>query len=385
ITESKQQVESLKRSQKMDALGKLTGGIAHDYNNMLAVIIGYAQLVESASKENSKIVAYAQEIKKAGNRGAKLTSRLLAFSRTKPAEARDTNITELVNGAKLMLEKTLTARIQLNLSLSDDIWQAKLDQDDLEDAILNICINGMHAIEETGRMTISTYNCRLSKEQAGKLDMAAGDYIVIKVADSGIGMSEDVLSHIFDPFFSTKGEKGTGLGLTQVYGFVQRSDGYIDVESEVGKGTEFIIYFPRSTETNANDDKFLEVDEIGDNCTESILVVDDEEALVNLASKILSKVGYQVVSAGNAKQALNIMKQESFDLLFSDVIMPGISGYALASEVRKKYPLTKIQLVSGYDSNISVSEEDSLLKKQMMSKPYDDMKLLRTIRKLLDQ
>ncbi len=385
ITDAKQQAELLKRSQKMDALGKLTGGIAHDYNNMLAVIIGYAQLVESASKEYPKIRTYAQEIKKAGNRGAKLTSKLLAFSRTKPAEARDTSVTELVNGAKLMLEKTLTARIQLNLSLSDDIWLVKLDQDDLEDAILNICINAMHAIEETGNMAISTNNCRFSKEQAEKLNMAAGDYIVIKITDSGTGMSKDVLSHIFDPFFSTKGEKGTGLGLSQVYGFVQRSDGHINVESEVGKGTEFFIYFPRSIQANANDDKSRVEDERDYYGTESILVVDDEEALANLASEILRRAGYQVVSVENAEQALNVMKLESFDLLFSDVIMPGISGYVLASEVRKKYPLTKIQLVSGYNSNIPTSQEDSLLKKQMMNKPYGNMKLLRTIRTLLDQ
>jgi len=384
ITETKKQAEQLKRSQKMDALGKLTGGIAHDYNNMLAVIIGYAQLVESASYESPKIQAFAQEIKKAGNRGAKLTSRLLAFSRTSAAEAKATDVSKLILNTRLMLEKTLTVRIRLNLELKDDIWMVNLDHDDLEDAILNLCINAMHAIEDSGELSICTNNITITDEDAKRENIPPGEYALIKISDTGCGMDTNVLEHIFDPFFSTKGEGGTGLGLSQVYGFVHRSGGSIKVESDKGVGSTFYLYFPHDSEIQIEDhtgNAFEEKDYKG---TESILVVDDEPALVSLADEILTRAGYSVVTALNAEEALDVMESGTFDLLISDVIMPGMNGYALAIKVRKKHPKIKIQLVSGYDSNEPVSEEDTLLKNNMMNKPYGDLKLLRTIRTLLD-
>jgi len=246
ISEAKQHEEYLKRSQKMEALGKLTGGIAHDYNNMLAVIIGFAQLVESAATDSDKVIKFAREIKKAGNRGAKLTSRLLSFSRTKAAEPRNINISELIDADKHMLERTLTARIQLDLNLIEEIWSVCIDQDDLQDAILNLCINAMHAIESTGTLTIKTDNVKIESDEANILELTPGEHVLIQISDTGHGMDNDVLSHIFDPFFSTKGESGSGLGLSQVYGFVKRSHGASKVESTVGVGSHFYSYFPRT-------------------------------------------------------------------------------------------------------------------------------------------
>jgi len=384
ITESKNQAELLKRSQKMEALGKLTGGIAHDYNNMLAVILGFAQLIESLSVDSPQITNFAQEIMKAGNRGSKLTTRLLAFSRNKLAEAKDVDVTKLINSEKHMLEKTLTARIILNLELEENIWPVWLDLDDLEDAILNICINAMHAIENSGELSISTSNEIITGSQSDIIDLTPGHYVLIKIRDSGFGMGEDVLGHIFDPFFSTKGEKGTGLGLSQVYGFVKRSRGGINVESEPGKGTIFYLYFPRSNHINEVEE-VVHVEEIKDyQGKESILVVDDEVALLRLSDEILTRAGYRIVCAESAEAALEIMQNDTFDLLLSDVIMPGMSGYALAKIVREQYPEIKIQLVSGYDSNVPANEEDSILKANILSKPYGDIKLLKTINDILN-
>jgi len=385
ITELKNQGEFLKRSQKMEALGKLTGGIAHDYNNMLAVIIGFSQLIESSSKDNSKIRKYAKEIKKAGNRGAKLTSKLLAFSRTQAAEPKNTNISDLIATDQHMLEKTLTARIQLQLELNNELWSVWIDQDDLQDAILNICINAMHAIEGNGTIAIKTDNVNIDKEQADNISVNEGDYVCIQISDSGMGMDTNVVAHIFDPFFSTKGESGSGLGLSQVYGFVQRSNGAITVDSEPGKGCVFNIYFPRNF--RASSAQAIEDMKQSSNLkgTESILIVDDEQALLAITEEILGQAGYKIVSALSAEIALDILQNNTFNLLFSDVIMPGKSGYELAREVRKKYPEMKIQLTSGYDDNSQGDAEHTLLKNKILNKPYGDVKLLKTIRNILDQ
>lgn len=385
ITEVKKQQEFLKRSQKMEALGKLTGGIAHDYNNILAVIIGFSQLIESASVDNPKLQKYAQEIKKASNRGAKLTSRLLSFSRTKAAEPKNTNISDLISADQHMLEKTLTVRILLELDLNKELWSVWLDQDDLQDAILNICINAMHAIEGNGAISIKTDNVIINKDRAEALSLEAGEYVQIQINDTGIGMDQKVVNHIFDPFFSTKGESGSGLGLSQVYGFVQRSKGAIRVDSKPGKGSQFYIYFPRNFRASSARD----IEEMKQSSklhgAESILIVDDEKALLSITEEILGVAGYKVVTTNSAENALTILSEQSFDLLFSDVIMPGISGYDLAKEVRNKYPEMKIQLTSGYDDNSPVDEQDSWLKNNILSKPYGDVRLLKTIRNALDQ
>jgi len=380
----KQATEILNRSQKMDALGKLSGGIAHDYNNMLNIIIGYAEMLELALKDQPKLSGYAHEILHASQRGAKLTKKLLDISRKNITEASSVNINHLILEMKQVLEKTLTARITFTLELDDNLWDIWIDSNDLEDALLNMTINAMHAIDGVGQLSIRTLNQTLNTLDAHVLQLNKGDYVQVCVTDTGCGMDDTSKQRIFEPFYTTKGEKGTGLGLSQVYGFVERSGGAIKVYSEIDKGTSFVFYFPRHQKNmaaeNANNDiaaKTLRGDE-------TILVVDDELALLDMSSEIVRQKGYRVLSANTAAQAIDLLKKEKVDLLLSDIVMPEMDGYQLAAFVQTNYPETKIQLVSGFSDNRHENMIDEGLYQDLIYKPYNSQELLKKIRALLD-
>lgn len=378
--------EALRHSQKMDALGKLTGGIAHDYNNMLGVVLGYTELLLSNLdiKDQPKLVKYVNEINRAGLRSAKLTEKLLAFSREKTSNSELININTVLLDEQHLLEKTLTARITLTLDLAENLWATQLDGNDLQDAILNMAINAMHAIDGNGQLTIQTSNKIIDDLTAQQLQINTGDYVLLSISDTGCGMDEQIQDKIFDPFYSTKGDSGTGLGLSQVYGFVERSNGTINVRSEPNQGTQLDIYFPRQIE-KINGTLAAESRDIRQsNGQESILVVDDELALLELTAEILRQNGYQVYSADNARQALEIIENESIDLLFSDVIMPEMDGYELADIVQQKYPNIKIQLASGYYDKQQLNMIDESLRKYLLPKPYNSQILLQTIKNLLN-
>ncbi len=384
ITDYKLQKEHFQLSQKMSAIGKLTGGIAHDYNNMLSIILGYSELLQNALSEQPNLLKFAEKVHHAGERGAKLTKKLLAFSSQKSMDPSVLNLNVLLHDDMLMLEKTLTARIQLKLDLADDLWQLWLDSGDLEDAIINLSINAMHAIEGNGKLTIRTSNQHLSIVEARRLDLEAGDYVVLNVADTGCGMDADTLERLFEPFFSTKGDKGTGLGLSQVYGFVERSHGAIKVYSILGHGTYFEIYFPRY-ETKASDRVPLEdVSVTESKGSETILLVDDETSLLEITTEVLNQQSYYVICAQSGEQALDILAIESIDLLLSDVIMPEMDGYQLAIKVKEKYPQVKIQLISGYTGNRHVNKKVEELHNNILYKPCESKTLLKRVRKLLD-
>jgi len=385
ITERTQKDEQFRRSQKMDALGKLTGGIAHDYNNMLGVILGYSELLKGSLSAKSKLVDYVQHIHHAAERGAKLTEKLLAFTRHKSSNKGMMNINSLLQYEKDMLEKTLTARIKLSYELADELWPVWLCSDELEDAIINMSINAMHAIDGEGRLTIQTRNLSLDGYGAQSLELPVGEYVLLSLTDTGCGMDSTTTEKIFDPFYSTKGVQGTGLGLSQVYGFVQRSNGAIKVFSELGVNTQLDLYFPRYYESESDCDNGS-VDDVQDYDLKGkgrILVVDDEPALLGLTAEILGENGYHVICAGSGKEALQILENESIDLLFSDVIMPEMSGYQLAKIVNEKYPEIVIQLASGFndDQNSELSGEG--LHKEILYKPYDAETLLIRMRELL--
>lgn len=384
VTKRQRDEENLRRSQKMDALGKLTGGIAHDFNNLLAIILGYAELLELKLKDQPKLEKYSHEVLSAGKRGARLTNKLLAFSSTEMSEASSININELLYAEQDMLIKTLTVRIKLVLDLDEALWSVWLNDSDLEDAILNLCINAMHAIEGNGQITIQTKNAELDEEDVQKLDLSPGDYVLLRITDTGCGMDDDTKEKIFEPFYSTKGEKGTGLGLSQLYGFVERSAAAIKVNSALDHGSEFLLYFPRYIGDDKNIiTKETSTNHVGGN--ETILVVDDELALLNFLSEVLSQNGYNVLCAERAEQALKIMEKESIDLMLSDVIMPEMNGYQLASIVQEKHPDIKIQMASGFTDDSQLGIKDESLHENLLRKPYQAQLVLKRIRSLLDE
>lgn len=376
----------LQQSQKMEALGKLTGGVAHEYNNMLAIILGFSELLKAPLNKQPKLFKHIKEIQHAANRAAKLTSKLLTFSQQKLSEAKSVNLNTLLQNQQHMLEKTLTVRINLVLNLYENLWQVWLDEGDMEDAIINISINAMHAIEGNGQLTIQTSNQKIYQIDAQLLGIASGDYVLLSFTDTGCGMDKETKEKIFDPFFTTKGELGTGLGLSMTYGFVQKSGGAIKVYSEPGKGTQFTLYFPRyhgaSVDKNSEKENNSEEDFIGN---KTILVVDDEPALLDLTCEILSSHGFEVMRAENVKDALKILQRESVDILISDVIMPEMDGYQLATIVKDKYPEIKIQLVSGFTDERNMGMDDKQLQQDLLQKPFNSQDLLQRIRELCDE
>lgn len=385
ITHQKQQEEQVRRTQKMDALGKLTGGVSHDFNNILGVIMGYAELLQLSMKDQSNLLEYVNEIMHASERGAKLTQKLLAFSKKKVFEAVEVDLNEIILSNKNLLEKTLTARIKLVLNLDVKLWPIFVDTNDLEDLLLNASINAMHAMDGDGQLSFSTRNEHLSEQDASIVDLDEGDYTVFTIADTGCGMDDETLEHIFEPFFSTKGTMGTGLGLSQIYGFVSRSHGSIKAYSEPGHGTEFIMYFPRHKADVSFKSESNESSEVSSFAgTETLLVVDDESALRLLMSNILSQQGYTVLLAENGKEALKILEEESVDAVISDVIMPEMDGYQLANEIMKLYPEVKIQLVSGFTDNRHRDHISKVLHEKLLYKPVNSKVLLKRIRELFD-
>ncbi|MCK5668191.1 MAG: response regulator, partial [Gammaproteobacteria bacterium] len=375
--------EHSKRSQKMDALGKLVGGIAHDYNNMLGVILGYAELLEMKHGDLAGTENYISEIIRAGERGRTLTRKMLAFSKSESSNPSTCNINQTLVDLKDMLAKSLTASITLHYELNEKNWPLWLDTNELEDAILNICINAKDVMPEGGSLTIQTENTYLARDEAKLLGLTANDYLKLSITDTGYGMDEETKSHIFDPFFTTKGDLGNGLGLSQVFGFVERSGGTINVYTQLNSGTQFSLYFPRySSEDYVSEpfDKKSAPQLTGD---EFILVVDDEPALRELANQILTHFGYRVLTTSNGETALNILATTSIDLVLSDVIMPNMDGYQLARQVSEKYPSVKIQLASGFSDNRHLDSELHL-KDNILNKPYSSKELLSNIRLLLD-
>lgn len=388
ISQRKLREEQSRRAQKINALGKLTGGIAHDFNNILGVVIGYAELLTSNFGNREKLEKYSHEILRASRRGARLTGKLLAFSRQNVSSDTDClDINALLLNQQFMLEKALTVRVQLVFDLAEELWLAKLDAGHMEDALLNISINAMHAIEDKGQLVIRTHNQLVEYEQAEALEIRPGDYVVVTFDDNGCGMDQATRDKIFEPFYSTKGQLGTGLGLSQVYSFIKRSRGAITVESEPGEGARFSLYFPRCTpglRDMADDQQTQHGDTVAGNSA-SILLVDDEVALLDLNREILEQHGYRILTADNADAALAILEDGSVDLIISDVLMPEIDGYQLAGMVRERYPDMKIMLVSGYTDDRDADYGVNSQQYELMEKPFDTQELLQKIRQMLDQ
>ncbi len=382
VTEARKAEEKMRITQKMDALGKLTGGIAHDFNNMLGVILGYAELLEQSLAGDEAGSRHIREIIAAGNRARKLTSNLLTFSRRGPTEAVPSIINTQILNDQHMLEKVLTAQIQLELDLADDLWPCLIDSELLGDAVLNMSINAMHAMPEGGKLAISTRNCLMKPSDTRVLSIEPGEYVQLRIADTGIGMDEETRQKIFEPFFSTKGELGTGLGLSQVYGLIKQAHGDIYVESYPGHGTRISIYLPRHRDYGQVDETANTKASAFENLQgqESILIIDDEPALRELFREILEYNGYRVYVADDGLRGLQLLKSHHVDLVICDIIMPDMSGFDLVNSVRQQYPDMKIQMISGYSDDHFVSDSNRQLHRDRLQKPCTAVDLLQKVK-----
>lgn len=385
LTEIKSQQAQIQQAQKMDALGKLVGGIAHDYNNMLGVILGYTSLMEMKFSNVKGLQKYIGNISQAGERARQLTKRMLAFSKQKSteAEAEAVDVNSLVDDQKDLINKSLTAMITVHYQLCESLGLIWIDKSELEDSLLNLVINSKHAMPDGGQLTVSTGAVHLSQIEAETLGLTENDYITLSVKDNGCGIDKDIVDFIFDPFFTTKGIDGTGLGLSQVYGFAGRSGGTIKVYSEKGIGSEFTLYFPLYRGEERNDTGPIEVKPYRQGEGQGILVVDDEPALRKLALEILTLAGYQVLLARNGNEAIEMLATTKFDLVLSDVIMPQMDGYQLAKHIKENYPSIKVQLATGFSSNRHSAMKDKSLQNNMLYKPYRTGELLRRVSTLI--
>jgi len=385
LTQLRAQQAQLQRAQKMDALGKLVGGIAHDYNNMLGVILGYTDLMEIKYGDIKGLQKYIGNISQAAERGRRLTKRMLAFSKQESSHAQAVSIQTLLDTQKELLSKSLTALIKLNYNQHSAPWLIWVDPSELEDALLNLTINAQHAMPEGGSLTFSADTLHLPESEASLLGLSENDYIKLSITDTGCGIATDIKNKIFDPFFSTKGTGGTGLGLSQVYGFMERVGGTVKVTSTINVGSEFTLYFPRYRDVNDNAPAQSPIIDTQQGNGEVILIVDDEPALRELLQERLTIAGYRVLSANSGDTALNALAANHVDLVLSDVIMPNMDGYQLAKRIQDKYPLIKIQLASGFSDNRHLQIENSTLHKTMLQKPFNTSDLLDRISNLLNK
>lgn len=377
-----EQQNQLQRIQKMDSLGKLTGGIAHDFNNLLGIVSGFSELLELELEQNPKQLKYCRQIITASKRGTELTRKLLSFSKVESKKNTVININSLLTATQGMIEKTLTAQINIEYSLADNLWCNKIDISAFDDVILNLCINAKHAMPNGGLLSISTQNLTLSAIEAQRYNLIAGQYVCLAVTDNGCGMSNEIRDNIFEPFYTTKGDDGTGLGLSQVYGFINSSHGSIYVYSEVNIGTSFNIYLPK-TELVDNEYTSDRNKQISFKGKENILVVDDELALGLLAKTIIENEGYTVFQKNSVEDALSCLQEHNIDLIISDVIMPKINGYQFIEEVRALELNIPFLLATGFNGEINISKT-SFAEIPIISKPYTAYELLTQIRNLLD-
>ncbi len=388
ISERLRTEEVLRRSQKMDAIGQLSGGIAHDFNNQLGVIIGYLDFLRDYAVHDEKTSKWVETATKATLHCMDLTRQLLTFSRRQAKEKTVVDLNATLMELETMIARSVTPAITLRTFLADDLGRTEVDPGELQDAILNLVINARDAMPGGGSLLIETCNKHLD---AGYVDLnpgvEAGDYVQLMLSDTGSGMDQETLEHIFEPFFTTKPEgKGTGLGLAMVYGFVKRYGGHIKVYSEPGVGTTIRIYLPRTT---ASESAMVQDARVADlpSGSESILIVDDEVSLLALADHYLSDLGYRVLQAENAAQALEILAtDEEIDLLFSDVVMPGgMNGYELAQRATEQRPGLKVLLTSGFTSTTMAHNGLSRFAAHLLNKPYRKDNLAQRIRLVLNE
>ncbi|MBV9862344.1 MAG: PAS domain-containing protein [Alphaproteobacteria bacterium] len=352
LTEREQLEEELRHAQKMEALGHLTGGVAHDFNNLLTVIMGNIERLQSLlpEGESGPIARAAGNVLHGAERGAELTQRLLAFSRRQPLEPKPTDLNQLMSHITELLRSTLGASIAIETVMQPQLWLASVDPNQFENAAVNLAVNARDAMPEGGRLLIETANLSVPGVAASPVEVEEGEYVAIAFSDTGHGMAPEVLERVFEPFFTTKPTgQGTGLGLSQVYGFVKQSGGNIRIHSKVGFGTTVKIFLPRLRDSAAAAPAQAEAGQIRGQGHETVLVVEDDDNVRELSLELLRELGYNVLEAADAPAALQLIeRQPGIDLLFTDIGLPGMNGRQLAEEARRRRPELKVLFTSGY-------------------------------------
>ena len=382
--------ETLRQAQKMDAIGKLTGGIAHDFNNMLAIVLGNLDLAKRRLSQGvTNIEQYLNGAQEGGRRAAALTQRLLAFSRQQPLAPEAVDANKLVSGMSEMLRRTLGEAIRIETVLAGGLWRIHADPNELENALLNLAVNARDAMPEGGKLTIETGNAHLDDRYVAEHpEVAAGQYVMLAVTDTGVGMTGEVSAKAFDPFFTTKKSGvGTGLGLSQVYGFVKQSGGHVKIYSEVNEGTTIKVYLPRYFGAVEPVRPAAERSALPTNDgSVSILVVEDEEAVRRYSTDALRDLGYRVLEADGARQALEIIDAEpDISILFTDVVMPDINGRRLAEAALERRPALKVLFTTGYTRNAIVHNGMLDPGVVLLSKPFTLEELARKMAELTRQ
>jgi signal transduction histidine kinase/CheY-like chemotaxis protein len=388
VTDRKETEAQLRHAQKMEAIGQLTGGVAHDFNNLLAVILGNLEIVEQRLEEDDRLRALVQKALGAAERGATLTQRLLAFSRKQALRPEAIDAGRLVSGMTEMLRRTLGVTVEVEVLSESDLWTCLADPAQLENALLNLAINARDAMPQGGKLTIETANVRLDRNNtAGREGVAPGEYVLLAATDTGAGMASEVRERALEPFFTTKEVgRGSGLGLSMVFGFVKQSDGHVAIESRAGSGTCVELYLPRAKAHGAAKGRRQVTSEVPLARGETVLVVEDDAEVRTLVASLLSELGYQIREAANSGTALKLLEtMPDARLLLTDMVLPGgVSGRDLAEQVRRRRKDMAVLYMSGYARHAAgggnhLEDGDILL-----HKPFRRAELAKAVRSALD-
>ncbi|MFH2093292.1 MAG: PAS domain S-box protein [Pseudomonadota bacterium] len=384
---SAQLEKQLQQAQKLESVGRLAGGVAHDFNNMLSVILGYTELALELSGADDQLHDALKEIQKAALRSANVTRQLLSFARKQTIAPKAIDLNETIEAMLKMLRRLIAENIDLAWLPKRNLWSIKIDPNQIDQILANLCVNAKDSIQDIGKITIETDNVSFDKDYCHEHDgFIPGDYIMIAVSDNGCGMDKEILDNLFEPFFTTKGVgEGTGLGLATVYGIVKQNKGFINVYSEPNKGTTFRIYFPRHAKKDLPKQKpeSKETDAAG---CETILLVEDEEAILEIMTMMLDGLGYTVLAASNPTKAVEIGRshKNKIDLLITDVVMPGMNGRDLAKRIAELFPTLKCLFMSGYTANVIAHHGILDQGVRFIQKPFSRQEFAKKVREVLD-
>ncbi|TMQ49711.1 MAG: response regulator [Candidatus Eisenbacteria bacterium] len=379
--------EQLRQAQKMEAVGRLAGGVAHDFNNILTAILGYSQMIQGQLGAEHELLREVGEVEKAALRAAALTRQLLAFSRRQVLQPKVLDLNVVVDGVESMLRRLIGADVELSLRCGEDLWRIKADAGQVEQVLMNLVVNARDAMPEGGKITIQTANVKLGEGREG---IEPGSYVALAVMDTGTGMDEKTRAQIFEPFFTTKESgRGTGLGLSTVHGIVKQSGGHIAVESAPGQGSTFTVYLPR-VEAQADLERPQQRQEPSASGSETVMVVEDDELVRNVVGDSLRVNGYKVVEVPDRTQALVVAETYGrsnlpVDLMLSDVVTPGMSPGELADRVRGIFPKIRILYMSGYNEHASAYDELIKSEGAFLQKPFTVTALLARVREVLSK